>query len=224
MNTLMLKRAQLETSTNDPLATADKLSFLNDAYADIYEISGGRLKRVASATAWTSAQLATGIVAGILTDIAEIHTIFQTTTSGSTGAVTDTPLRKVELERILWLRTAQGHGTYNATPKLYATSYMATGTAADVNKLQLDYFPGVTGFYFPIHYVAQFTPLTDILTEKPDVNDLESRDIALMAAARLAGTMGRTDLVPGILADVSNRTAKALERKLTALAHGRQDA
>lgn len=226
IDSLALDRAQASATTDAPLSTAEKLRFYNDAYADVYEIAGGRIKRVASATAWTSAQTSTGIVAGILTDIQEVVAVFQTTTSGSTGGISDAPLRRVELERILWLRTAQGHGVY-LTPKLFAISPMATTTAADVNKVQLDYYPSgaaVTGFYFPMHYIAQFTPLTALSTEVPDVNDAESRDIALLGAARIAQVIGRSDLVPGILADVSMKTAAALDRKMRSLMAGNQDA
>ena len=223
INDLMLDRAQANVTTDAPISSTEALRFINDAFADVYEVSGGRIKSVQSSTAWTTAQSATGIVAGILTDIADVQALFWKS-SDAVAVATDVVMRRVELERILWLRGAQGHGTYNDKPKLYALSPMATDTAADVNKLQLDYFPAVTGFYFPIRYVRQFNPLSAIDTSVPDVNDLESRDIALLAAARIAPLIGRAELVPSILADVSARTAAALERKMMALQSGRQDA
>jgi hypothetical protein len=82
----------------------------------------------------------------------------------------------------------------------------------------------VTAFYFPIEYVPQFTEIDSATVTTPDVNDLESRDIGLICAARIAPLVGRASLVPSILADVSSRTAAALDRKFRAMLDGKQDA
>jgi hypothetical protein len=213
---LALDRAQANVTTDAPFSSAEIARIINDAFADIWEISGGSVKRVASATAWTSAQLATGIVAGILTDIGEVASLFQTTTSGSTGAATDAQVRLVELDHILHLRSTAGMGTYTV-PKVAAITPMSTDTPADVQKMQLDYWPGVTGFYFPLHYKRKFSPIDSATVTTPDVTDLESRDIGLLAGARMAQVTDRSDLVPGILADISQRTQAAIARKLEAL-------
>lgn len=223
---LALDRAQANVSTDLPITTTEQLRFINDAYATVYEVSGGRTLKVASATAWTSAQLATGVVAGILTDVAEIKTLWASTTSGSTGASSgDYPLRKVEME-VIQARRGASTGTYGtySRPMEYATMRLSTSTAADVNKLELHYWPPVTGFYFPILYLAEFTPLTALDTSKPNVNDLESRDIALLAAVTYSQLMSRHDLVPGLLMDVSEKTRLGLERRSTALMDARADA
>lgn len=219
---LMLDRAQANVATDAPATVAEQERFINEAYADLWEISGGSVKRVASATAWTSASTATGIVAGILTDIAEVISLFQTTVSGSTGSETDTELDQVELGYIKHVRGAFGYSNYSV-PKLFALTRTATLTPADVGKLRLDYWPSVTGFFFPVHYRPQFTILDDTVVTTPDVNDLESRDIGLLAAAKLAPLIGRAELVPSILADVSQRTSEMLERKLRSLVSADQD-
>jgi len=223
LETLMKERAQVGASTDNPLSATQVASFLNDAYADVWDISGGSLKRVASATAWTSAESATGVVTGVLTDVSDVIAVFASTTSGSTGYSTDdNELDRVELERIHYLRSSSRRGSY-ARPQVYAVSRKSTSTAADVGKLQLDYYPGVTGFYFPIHYKPQFAAIDSSTVTTPDVNDLESRDIALIAAARLCPLLGKHHLVPSILADVSSRTGEKLRRKLQAMMNADQD-
>lgn len=212
-----LDRAQANPTTNAAFTAAQIARLINDAYADVWEAEGGSMKRVASATAWTSAQLATGVVAGILTDTNDIISVFSSTTSGSTGYSTgDEELDRVELEVIQACRSASGLGTY-ARPKMYAVSRMATVTPADVGKLQLDYFPNVTGFYLPTHYQANFTPIDSATVTTPDVSDLGSRDIMLLTAAKMAPLNQRPELVEGILRDISDRNAALRERKLKAL-------
>ena len=226
INTRALNRAQVNVPTDAPVTTAEMLTFINDAYADVYEISGGRTLKVASATAWTSAQLATGVVAGILTDVAEIKTLWASTTSGSTGASSgDYPLRHVEFERIQALRGSStgAYGTYSR-PLEYAVLRQSTTTAADVNKLELHYWPPVTGFYLPMLYLVQFVPLTALDTTVPNVNDLESQAIALRVAARIAQLTDRHDLVPGIMEEAALKLKLAPERKLPALMDARADA
>lgn len=204
----------------DPTALA---RYLNDAYASVYEISGARIKTVASATAWTTASTATGVVAGILTDVADVIRVWASTTSGSVGQSTgDVEIERVELSEIHARRSMSGLPTY-LVPKLYAVHRKATTTVADVNKLQLDYWPSVTGFYLPTQYAAQFTPIDSATVTTPDVNDIESRDIALLAAARIAPLAGNAELVPSILADLSSNTQAALQRKLRAMLDAKQD-
>jgi hypothetical protein len=129
----------------------------------------------------------------------------------------------VDISEIEWYRENQTHlGSYTK-PKLYAVTRNYTTTVADVNKIRLDVWPGVTGIYLPIHYIPQFTAIDSATVTTPAVNDIESRDIGLLAASRMAQLMGRHELVPGILADISQRTAEGLERKMASLMHGRQD-
>jgi len=132
-------------------------------------------------------------------------------------------LERAELSEIEWLRSnGSGLGGY-AAPKIYAVSRQETATPAGVNKVVLDVYPGVAALYFPVHYIPQFTPIDSATVTTPDVNDLLSRDIALMAAARMAPLVGRAELVPSIVTDVSERTRHALERKEKALQSGDQD-
>lgn len=220
IETLMLDRAVASASTGAPVSTAEKNRLVDEAYVDIYEVSGGGIKKVASATAWTSAQVATGVVQGILTDIREPMHLFATATSGSIGVPgtdSEVTLPKGGLPYINFLRQSSGHGTYSV-PKMAAIVRLdSVNVAADVGKVVLEYWPSVTGFYFPLHYVPMFTPLAGSANLKPNVTDLESRDIGLIAAARLAISIDRQDLVPGILADISQRTAKGLAEKLKAM-------
>lgn len=227
LKNLAFDRAQVNVTTDAPVSDTEFARFINEAYSDVWQISGGRPKTVASATAWTSANSATGQVTGILTDVEDIIHVWASTTSGSVGtSAGDTELDRVELSYIMALR-ADGVGlpTYAATtpPKVYALSRKATTTPASVNLLQLDYWPSVTGFFLPIMYVPQFTEIDSATVTTPDVNDLESRDIGLLCAARIAQMVQRNDLVPGILADVSMRTQAALARKMAALMDGKQD-
>jgi len=227
LKNLAFDRAQVNVTTDAPVSDTEFARFINEALVDVWAISGGRPLTVASATAWTSAQTATGQVTGILTDVEDINHCWASTTSGSVGVSSgDVELDRVELSLIMALR-ADGVGlpTYAATtpPKCYALSRKATTTPASVNLLQLDYWPSVTGFYLPIMYVPQFREIDSATVTTPDVNDLESRDAGLICAARIAQMVQRNDLVPGILADVSNRTAAALERKFAAMLDGKQD-
>jgi len=125
-------------------------------------------------------------------------------------------LEPAELAEIEYLRNQSGLGTY-AVPKLYAVSRFSTPTGADVNKLRIDIWPTVAGYGYPIHYRPQFTPLDGTTYTTPEVNDLESYDIGLIAAAIMAPLSGRAELVPSILGDVSETTAKALERKFKSM-------
>jgi hypothetical protein len=286
LKNLMLDRCQANVSTDAPADTNEILRFLNEAYADVWEISGGSLKSVTSPVAWNSAQTATGIVIGLLTDVKDIVRLWATSTptvgplsSGTTintpnvtssalfgsvvvgmtvsgtGIPANTTVKTVsstsaivlsdnatgtatvdltfgkvtgeyelvqrDYDEIAFWRTRSGFGSYSI-PKIYAVTRQATTTPAQVGILRLDYYPGTTAYYFPMQYVPQFTQIDASTVTTPDVNDLESRDIGLLAAARLAQVIGRAELVPGILGDVSNRTAAALKRKMEAMVSASQ--
>ena len=282
----MLDALVANVTTNAPTSAAERLRAINSAYQMVWEISGGRLKKIASAGAWTAAQLASGIVYGNLTDIEEIKTLWYTATapavivcatstsvnvtsaalfgsvvtgmavSGSgvpantfvesvtttsalilTQATTSTvdpvnltfsptagtTVQPAEWAEIQWLRSASGLPTYS-TPKRFAAVRPATVTEANKNKLELHYWPSVTGFYFPMAYVSQFTPMDGDAGDVPEVNDLESYDIAWIAALDLAPRLDRQELAPGIALKVSEGTRAALDRKQAAGLHGKQDA
>jgi hypothetical protein len=215
----------VSSGVDAPVDSTALARFINSAYAAIYEASGSRLKTVASATAWTTAQTATGQVAGVLTDIADVLHVWASTVSGSVGISSgDVEIERAELSEVLYLRgNSSGMPTY-LVPKKYAVSRLSTTTVADVNKLQLDYWPGVTGFYLPTAYARQFAPIDAATVTTPDVNDLESRDIALLAAAQIAPIAGRAEFVPAILADLSNNTQLTQARRIRAMLDALQDA
>ena len=225
---IALDRAAANVSTDGPFGatgSAETTRIINDALADVYSISEGRILRVASATAWSAAQTSTsGILTGILTDVEDVQAVFASTTSGSTGITAgDKELDPVELGRIKFLRNADGGMPTYSVPKVYAVHRPATSTPGSVNLLELHFWPAVANFYVPLWYVRQCVAIDSATVTTPDVNDLESRDVALLAGARMAQLNDRFDLVPGILADLSQRTALSLERKIKAMLHGKQD-
>ena len=68
-------------ATDSPIATGvtnEAGRFINDAYATIWELTGGRIRKIASEAAWTGAQRGRGFLHGIPTDIAEILQVFAT--------------------------------------------------------------------------------------------------------------------------------------------------
>ena len=273
-------------ATDAPIAAAELQRAINAAYAMVWEAEGGAIKTVASATAWTNAQLCTGRVMGILTDINQVLHIFATTTApfalttvtatnttltsaalfgnvvagmtiSGTGipantfvaSVTDASnltmtlaatdatsnsrtfsptssaneLDKADEAYIQWLLASDLPGTY-ATPKLYAIGRQATVVPAGVGLHKLYYYPAVTGFYFPMEYQAQFTPLDGGSVTTPDVTDIGSYDIAKLAAADLVTRIGRAELVPNILRGLSDLMTATLKRKQEALVSADQDA
>lgn len=227
---LALDRIQANVTTDAPFTSAQIARHINDAYADVFEIAGGQLTRAAHATVWvTDATLpASGFMTSTLTSIGEVIEVFASTTSGSTGDImtnSDVTLDPVELEEILFMRQNQTAFGLYARPKIYSVTRNFTTTVADVNKIRIDVWPATTSpvQYIPAHYKPQFTDIDSATVTTPSVNDLESRDIALLTAARLAPLAGRAEFVPGILADVSQRTQAALARKLEAMLHPRQE-
>ena len=159
---------------------------------------------MASATAWTNAQTAAGVVSGILTDIRRVLRIWASTTAGSTGlSDDDSEVKIVPLNRIQYLRSG-GRVTPGSTerPLECAITPLGTTTQADIGKRRLDYWPMGSGYYFPIEYFKQFTPIAtadvDSTSKSLDLSDLGSRLLPLLAARRKAPLIGRPDLVPAI--------------------------
>lgn len=280
-------------TTDAPISSTEMLRAVNAAYSEVWEISGGSMKSVGSPTAWQSAQTATGLVFGLLTDINRILDVYASSTAPSalttvtaasttltsaalfgsitrgmhitgtgipantyvisvestssltmsqaatdstsntrtfsdTGEVSGTKqMQPVEFEEVQFWKKSDITGTYDK-PKIYAATRLEAGspltaTASDVGKHRLDYYPAVTGFYFPISYLPQFTPMDGGASDVPSVNDLESYDIAWMAALDLCPREGRAELAPALALKVSAGTAKAFERKLKALLSADQD-
>ena len=226
---LALDRIQANVSTDAPFTSAQIARYINDAYRDVWEISGGQIVRAAHATVWASdATLpATGILTSTLTTIGSFEHVFNSTVEASTGeAVTnaDDPVEPVEKDKIIFMQKHQSlYGSYT-DPKMYAVERNFTTVVADVNKVRILVWPAVASRYIPVHYVPQFTDIDASTVTTPSVNDLESADIYLLAAARMAPRAGRAEFVPDILADISMRTQLALARKLEALLHARQEA
>jgi hypothetical protein len=208
---------------DSPVTDVEFARFINDALRDVWEMSGGRMKNVASATAWNSAQTATGVVTGILTDIAEIIHVWASGTSGSVGATaTDVEVERKDLSYIQFLRAnAAGFPTY-LVPKFYALTRLSTVTPASVNLLQLDYWPSVTGFYLPIKYMPQWQEIDGTSVTTPDLDDIWARDGGLLCARRLAASYGREEFIPGIEADYSQRMQEALARKQSSKVDAKQ--
>lgn len=155
-------------------------------------------------------------------------TMTKAATDGTSGArtfspTTGTALYRRDLQYIEGLRASQGLGTY-ARPTVYALTRLATTVPAGVGIMKLDYFPSATGFYLPIKYVPQFTVLDAATVTTPDVTDLFSQDIYLLAAMSLAPLMDRRDLIDGLFADLSDRTQEAKDVSKKAMAAGKQDA
>jgi hypothetical protein len=164
-------------------------------------------------------------VAGILTDIKEIIALFASTTSGSTGFSSgDRVIHPVEYDEIQYMRAhGGGHGTYTTIQK-YSISRLSTSTPASVGLLQLDYWPSVTGFYLPTHYIRQFVPIDSVTVTTPDCSDIGSRDIVWLAAIDLAPRIGRQRFIPTLQAYLSKGMVAMLTRKKRAMETGDQNA
>ena len=81
---IMLDDLVANVSTDAPITSGvanEAGRYINDAYATIWEMSGGRVRKAPSANAWTSAQVATGTVQGTATDIAELLHVYATATA-----------------------------------------------------------------------------------------------------------------------------------------------
>ena len=215
----------INSSVDAPLDDAALQVAVNNSYQLVWENEGGGLTKVASATAWTSAQTATGVVVGLLTDIKEIATLFASTVSGSVGfSAGDRGIHPVEKAEIEYMRAhGGGHGTY-LTPQKYSISRLSTSTPGSVGLKQLDYWPSVTGFYFPIHYIRQFAPLDGATVTTPDVSDVGARDIVFLTAIDLAPRFGRQRFIPTFQKFLSETARAMLARKKRAMETGDQNA
>lgn len=226
---LTLDRVQANVSTDAPVSAAELLRHVNEAYADVYEASGGAYTKVAGSVLWTGGGVASLAAewtfpgSSGVEEVREFIQVWASTDVASTGAAaTDVPLDPVDYAELLALRNSSGLGTY-AAPKVRAVVRRSQTADTDGNRYDLYWWPSVAGFYFPAHYVRQFDPFDGGASDKPDVGDVESRDIALLAAARIAPLIGRAELVPSIISDLSERTRSSLERKLSAQLSAAQD-
>jgi len=219
---LILDTIQANVTTNPPFTAAQVLRAYNEAYNDVWEAEGGGITQVTGlGTTWTpSPTFATdGKLVGVLRDINEIISVGATLSSiGLVGDATTIDLTRVERGRIQWLRDNTGLGTY-AVPKLYSVTRIraSSDVAANVGRYDLDVWPGVGLYYFPMDYVRQFVPLAGNATDVPDVTDIGSRDICWLAAMNLAPLQNREQFVPGLLMRISEKTRLSLERKRTSL-------
>jgi hypothetical protein len=221
----VLDALEANVTTDAPIAAAEMARALNNGYQLVYENEGGGLTKVASATAWTTAESATGVVTGVLTDVKEVVAVIASSTSGSTGFSSgDRILSRVEYNEILYMRGhGGGHGTYTTIQK-YSLSRLNTSTPASVGFMQLDYWPSVTGFYLPTHYIRQFVPIDSVTVTTPDCSDIGSRDIVWLAAIDLAPRIGRQRFIPTLQANLSKGMVALLTRKKRALETGDQNA
>lgn len=220
---LALTRVQGNVSTDPPFDATEIQDLINEAYADIWRASGGGTTDVVSTAAWTSTP-SVGTNAsflGVLFDIEEILHVWALLTDTTGGAAGDIELDRVDLSRIVQLRRSNV-GTYT-TPKVYAVAKQKAANDAQVHRYRLETFPHIAAYYFPIKYIQQFTPLNGTTIVTPDVNDIESRDIALWTAAKMAPLAGRAEFLESIIMDISERTRGLLERKISALLEATQD-
>lgn len=293
---LAYDRAQVNVTTDAPVSDNEFDRLVNDAYADVWELSGGTSKQVAHSDAWYESSTTTrGLLHGRLTDIGEISALF-VTDADEVAVDGDKEIDRVEWGVIEYLRANEGFGLYNTRPKVFAARRIDPGanlasdtaaswTAADdkitadtagafanirvghqinkagltgiadnavvvqrisnsvvvldaitanssgnvqfdgtnANRLQVGLWPAVASIYVALEYIPQFTPIDSTTITTPAVNDLESRDIALLTALKIVPLVGRAELAPSIAMDISERTRAALDRKMAAMLHGAQD-
>jgi len=232
--TAFLDALQINVTTDPPIATVASAGsvalsktypFLNDAYASLWDISGGSITKATSATLWTPDVTAdaTGVLAGDLTTVSEILHLWGTLTAGSTGGGSgDIELDRRDLAEVLfWRNQNTGLGTY-ITPMIYSVHMKATATAADVNKWELNVAPGVTGYYFPAWYVPHFTALA-ATTDVPDLPDIFQRDMPFLAAYNACDLIGRPDFKASLFSRFSEKTQLGIKRKESAMVDARQD-
>jgi len=219
-----LDRIQANVATDPPFTAAEIGRHINEAYADVFEISGGGVLQASHAAVWTVNVSGIGsFVNSVLHTISEIVTCCAAVAGSTTcGKSTDVPLDRVEFSKISALRAAAGLGSYLRT-KVYSIRRLDSATPGDIPSIGLDVWPYVAADFFPVDYIPLFQTISAAGVTTPSVSDIESRDISLLAAARMAPLIGRAELVPSIIMDVSERTKKALDRKLSALLDARQD-
>jgi len=219
-----LDRIGANVATDAPFTAAEQARFINEAYADIYEISGGGILSATHTTIWEAYDTnAFSTKASLSPRIAKIVRVYEANASGVTGG-SDTAFRileKVEQERVIYLQRMQNVSYTNT--KCYSITRIDETDETRLPRLRLDVFPIIPSTFFPIDYVPQFTEIDASTNTQPSVSDIESRDIALLVAARTAPLIGNHHLVPGIVLDLSERTRAALDRKLSALLDASQD-
>lgn len=220
----ILDRLQANVANDPPFLPAELLRHGNEAYNDLWEMSGGSILSAAGGTLWSPGPTSTtsGKLTGILASVAEFVNVWATTSAASVGGiVSDILLDRVERSRIQQLRATTVVGPY-ATPRLYSITRLNTATAADVDKHLLDVWPGVAGYYFPADYRPEFTALTGD-TDVMDLPETLKRDASLLIAMRLAPLCDRAFLVPSISLDLSQRTQDWLAKRAETLASATQD-
>lgn len=197
-------------TVDPPISDAVALRTLNDAYADIWEATGSSATKAAHATLWTPSPPVAGnfIFAGAVANIKEVLRIFRSTTVGSVGSTAaDFELDRMELSEMNFRRRS---ADIYPDPIAYALERSEPAAAADVGKLTLHIYPdiGSTVYYLPAHYVKTKTDLSAD-ADVPDLTELLARDVALLAAVRLAPRVGRPELVGDLEKQFSERTREA---------------
>lgn len=229
---LVLDELQANVTTDAPIvitAGGELERAINDALAQVWEASGGTLTAATHATLWNETVAAgTQTLTGKLASIEEILHLWFSGTSGSTGYTAgDFELQVAELSLIHWLRSNGGSGVgvgLYSKPQYYAVTKAATVTPANVNKFTIEYWPPSTGVgFFPAHYIPQFSAIDAATVTTPDLNDIQSRDVAYLCAFNLAERFGRAEFKPGIMAKLSEATRLMLDRKLSSMVDAKQD-
>lgn len=219
---LALDRLVSNVAVDAPIVTAELNRAIDDAYSDLWEIGGASVKQSTHATLWTPSPATVGIftLTGVVANFREMLRVFRSTTVGSIGlTLGDVELDRMEVSEIMFRRNSAD--LYDDTAG-YAVEKWEPSAAADVGKINLHLWPPAkTTQYYPAHYVRDRTTISGA-TDKPDVTEGESRDIAYMAAIQLAPAVGRAELVPSLIAEVSAKTRNALDAKFRALLEPRR--
>lgn len=215
INTETKTLLQATASTDPPFDSSQYLDAHNYAYQQVWMESGGRLKKVASGTAWSSATTTTsGVMTGILDSIEEILQAWWTASAGSTGGTegTDFVIRETEKAEInFWRGRNAGSGSYG-TIQMYSVDRLQTATDADKNKMVLDFWPAIASVYIPIHYVPQFVPFSAIDSTIPELDDAQARCVSLISAIRLAPLEARWDFLEGYFRELAMLNKPLAER------------
>lgn len=219
---LALDRVNANVATDAPVSTTELDRQINDAYSELWEVGGASVKQSTHATLWTPSPAVAGTITlvGQVANFKEMLRVFLSSTVGSTGFTTgDIELERMEVSELMFRRNTTA--LYGDTVA-YAIEKWEPSAAADVGKINLHLWPPALGTqYYPAHYVRNYTTISGA-TDVPDVTEGESRDIALMAAMKLAPLLGRSELVPGLIADISQKTRSALDSKFRALLEPRR--
>lgn len=222
IRTLALNRLQANVSTDAPVTTAQLDEQINDSYSELWEVAGASTKKSTHATLWTPSPAVAGTLAlaGQVSNFKELLRVYLSGTVGSVGQTAgDVELDRMEMAELMYRRrTSDLYGNTVA----YAVERLEPDAAADIGKITIQLWPAASATqYFPAHYVRNRTTLVNA-SDVPDVTEGESRDIALMAAMKLAPLVGRQELVPGIIADITQKTRSALDSKFRALLEPRR--